>query len=401
MRPHTAVLAAVLSAAVSPCFADVVIDVHAIAVRTARSAGMPASVAANHYTAASLAMFEAANAIEGHYRAYGSTPPAPANGNVDAATLGAGCAALAVSFASQAAAVTSACDDLAKGMPATETVRASRAYGEAVGKAVVASRQAIAKAVVNTYRPRASPGVYVPTPLPIGFDFANGIPFALTSPSQFRPGPPPKLDSDAWTRDYNEIKTLGGRNSTARTPEQTATALFWASAGPAQYVDSVASLPFRGTTADRARLLALFYIAISDVSYAVFDAKYAYDFWRPITAIRNGDEDGNHATERDPGWTPLVDTPPHQEYPCAHCATAAAIITVLTAAGNPGQPIVVQSADPNGKPRSFAQANDAVLEVANARVWSGVHYRNSTDVGIALGRAVGKFIVDNKLQPVN
>ena len=401
MRPHTAVLAALLTATVTPCHADVVLDVHAIAVKTARSAGMPAGVAASHYTAASIAMFEAANAIEGRYRAYGTPPAAPANGDANAAALGAGCAALATSFSSQAATIASACDDLAKAMPATDAVRASRAYGESVGKGVVASRQAIAKAVVNTYRPRTSAGIYVSTALPIGFDMANTTPWALTSPSQFRPAPPPKLDSDTWVRDYNEVKTLGARNSTARTPDQTATALFWASNGPAQYVDSVAGLPFRGTTADRARMLALFYIATSDASHAVFDAKYAYDFWRPITAIRNGDEDGNAATDRDPAWVPLVDTPPHPEYPCAHCISAAAIMTVLAATAGPGQRIVVQSAEPNGKPRSFAQANDVIPEVANARVWGGIHYRNSTDVGVAMGRAIGKYIVDNKLQPVN
>jgi hypothetical protein len=112
---------------------------------------------------------------------------------------------------------------------------------------------------------------------PIGFDFAHATPFALTSASQFRPAAPPKLDSQTWVRDYNEVKTMGARNSTARTPEQTATALFWASSGPQQYVDSIAGLPLRGTTSDRARLLALAYMAMSDAGYAVFDAKYAYD----------------------------------------------------------------------------------------------------------------------------
>ena len=174
-------------------------------------------------------------------------------------------------------------------------------------------------------------GAYVPTVLPLGFDAATMKPFALTSPSQFRPGPPPALTSDAWARDYNEVKTLGARNSTLRTPEQTATAQFWASNGPQQYLDSASGLPpiAPSGVADRARFFALLSMAISDAGIAVFDAKYAYNFWRPVTAIRNGDLDGNDATERDAGWLPLVDTPLHPEYPCAHCTVGAAYAAVL------------------------------------------------------------------------
>jgi hypothetical protein len=397
------VLPALLCAASLPCAADVVLDVHALGVQAAREARMPSGVAATHHTVASLAMFDAANAVQGRYRPYRTQPAPPANADADAAALGAGCASLAASFPSQAAAIASACDGLAKGMPASEAVRAGRAYGETVGKAAVAARQGEVKAVANTYRPRTTPGTYVSTSLPIGFDMATATPFALTSPSQFRPAPPPKLDSDVWVRDYNEVKAMGARNSAVRTPEQTATVMFWASNGPQQFVDSVAMLPFRGTTSDRARLLALYYLAMTDAAFAVFDAKYAYDFWRPVTAIRNGDEDGSPATERDAGWTPLLDTPPHQEYPCAHCAVAAAIATVVASEGSPGQAIVMNPADgaATAKPRSFASAGDVMTEVANARVWGGIHYRNSTEAGLALGRAVGKQVLDAKLQPLN
>ncbi len=349
-------------------------------------------------------MFDAANAIDGRYRAYRAQAAPPAGVDADAAALGAGCVVLAGGFASQAAAVTTACDALGAALPATEAVRAGRAFGEAVGKAALEARKAEVKLVANTYRPRAVPGVYVPTPLPIGFDSANATPWALASPSQFRPGPPPKLDSETWVRDYNEVKAKGARNSTARTPEETATALFWASNGPQQFIDSVPSLPFAGSTADRARLLALFYIALSDAGYAVFDAKYAYDFWRPITAIRNGDQDDNPATERDAAWTPLVDTPLHQEYPCAHCTVAAAIVTMLAtdAGGEVKKPIVFGPSDfaAGAKPRSWSTAADAMTEVGNARVWGGIHYRNSTEVGLAIGRAVGKTAVETRLQPV-
>jgi hypothetical protein len=403
MRPRTALFAGLLCVAALPCRADVVLDVHAIGLQAARAAGMPAAPASIHFTVAAAAMFDAANAIEGRYRPYRAQPPAPANGNAEAAALGAGCAALAGAFPSQAAAVTAACDALARSMPSTDDARASRAYGEAVGKAAIAARQAETKTIPNAYRQRTAPGAYVSEKPPIGFDFAHATPFALTSVSQFRPAAPPKLDSDVWARDYNEVKTMGARNSTVRTAEQTATSLFWASNGPQQFVDSVAALPMRGTTADRARVLALAYMAMVDAGYAVFDAKYAYDFWRPITAIRNGGDDGNPATEPDAAWTPLVDTPPHQEYPCAHCTVAAALMTVLATQLPAGQRIELQPsqlAAATAKPRSWAQPGDAVAEVANARVWGGIHYRNSADVGVAMGKAIGKFVVDTRLQPL-
>jgi hypothetical protein len=233
-------------------------------------------------------------------------------------------------------------------------------------------------------------------------------PFAMTSPSQFRPGPPPALSSGVWARDFNEVKTIGARNSTLRSPEQTATAQFWASNGPQQYLDSVAGLPPitpAGVT-DRARFLALLFMAISDAGIAHFDAKYAHNFWRPVTAIRNGDLDGNDATERDAGWLPLIDTPLHPEYPCAHCNVGAAYATVLASFLGDGElavPLTLKSADAPGRAttgRSWKRAADFVPEVADARVWSGVHYRNSTDAGMALGSAVGRWVVTTQLRPL-
>ena len=155
----------------------------------------------------------------------------------------------------------------------------------------------------------------------------------MTRGDQFRPGPPPSLTSEAWARDYNEIKAIGSKNSTQRTPEQTAIAKFWEATAPAVYwpvARSVASVPGREVT-DNARLLAVAAMAMDDGLIAVFDAKYTYNLWRPVTAIRNGDLDGNDATTRDPGWTPFIDTPMHPEYPCAHCIVSGSLGAVLEA----------------------------------------------------------------------
>ena len=168
----------------------------------------------------------------------------------------------------------------------------------------------------------------------------------MTSGDQFRPGPPPGLTSDVWKRDFDEIKALGGMNSSKRTSEQTAIARFWEATAPAVYwpvARSVANAPGRDVT-DNARLLAVAAMAMDDALIAVFDAKYTFNLWRPVTAIRNAEGDA-----RDPGWTPFIDTPMHPEYPCAHCIVSASLGAVLQAEiGTGPTPKLSSSSSPQG-----------------------------------------------------
>ena len=147
-------------------------------------------------------------------------------------------------------------------------------------------------------------------------------------------------------------------------------------------------------------LFALANMAASDAFVAVFDAKYAFNFWRPVTAIRNGDSDGNDATAGDPAWLPFVDTPMHPEYPCAHCITAGAVATVLEAEFGTGRvPVITMtSTTAPGVTHRWERIADYVKEVDNARVWGGIHYRNSTEVGERMGRAIGNLVVTTVLQ---
>jgi PAP2 superfamily len=219
----------------------------------------------------------------------------------------------------------------------------------------------------------------------------------LTSASQFRPAPPPPLSSARWARDYNEIKAIGGKSSASRSAEQSDIARFWEATLPPIYhglVRSVADGPGRDIT-QNARLFAAVTQASDDALIAVFDAKYHYGFWRPVTAIRNGDIDGNDATERDPSWLPFIDTPMHPEYPCAHCIVAAAIGVVLQAEIGNGAPpnLTTTSSTANGAVRRWPSIDAFVQEVANARVYDGVHYRFSTEVGTAMGQQIGALAV--------
>jgi hypothetical protein len=246
------------------------------------------------------------------------------------------------------------------------------------------------------YRPLTSPGVYVPTTFPLGVAVAQQKPWFLKSASQFRPGPPPALGSALWARDYNEVKTLGALRSTERTPEQSAIAQFWATALPDVHIGVVRSLanaPGREITRN-ARLFAAVTAAINDAEIAVFEAKYHYQFWRPITAIRNGDIDNNPNTERDAGWQPMIVTPVQPEYPCAHCIVAATIAAVIRIEVG-SEPLPELSSTSNTAPgvtRRWTRTEDLELEVANARVYDGVHYRNSGEVGIRMGEQIGALV---------
>lgn len=389
-----------------PAPAATVDDVYELAYRTATVGPPPA--AARTLALVSLAMFDAANAIERKYQPYRPQAAPPAGANVDAAALGAACAVLAALQPPQQADVATACDGLATRLPAGPGLDAGRRYGAQVGDALVAARRNDGLGAPNAYRPYTSPGVYVPTVLPVGFDQATATPLALSAPSQFRPGPPPALASEAWARDFNEVKAVGARASARRTPAQADSAYFWASNGPQQFVDSLGAIRVdaaSGTT-DRARMLALAYLAMIDAGIAVMDTKYQYQFWRPVTAIRNGDRDGNDATERDAGWLPLIDSPMHPEYPCAHCAVTAALGAVLATYFGDGElasPLSIRAAAVPGRApgaRQWRRIDEMVRDVQDARVWSGVHYRTSVQAGGELGRAVGEWVVATQLRPL-
>ena len=193
------------------------------------------------------------------------------------------------------------------------------------------------------------------------------------------------------------------RTARARTAEQTAMALFWAATLPPIYqgvVHSVANAPGREVT-QNARLFAAVAQAADDALIAVFEAKYHDHFWRPITAIRNGDIDDNNATERESSWTPLIDTLMHPEYPCAHCILSGAVGTVLQAevGSGPMPTLSTTSSAVNGAARSWKTTDEFIQEVALARIYDGVHYRFSTEVGSAMGKKIGELAAAKYLRP--
>jgi hypothetical protein len=254
----------------------------------------------------------------------------------------------------------------------------------------------------NQYRPVTTPGIYIVTTLPVASHWLNVVPWMMQTASQFRPSAPPQLKSAEWARDYNEIKEFGAKKSAVRTAEQTEIGRFWAMTGPGAWdpiARQLAAVPGR-TLLQNARLFALVEMAGADAYIAVFDAKYTFNFWRPITAIRNGDLDGNDQTERVAGWEPLIDTPLHPEYPCAHCITSQAVAVVLEREfyGASIPELTMTSTTLPGVVRKWSSIQDWTDEISAARIYAGVHYRTSSVVGQAMGKKIGELAVNSYLQ---
>ena len=396
-----AALVSLLLALVTPAWADVATDANAKAAEIAsRLPGTPPAVRAMAFVQVSV--FEAVNAITGRYPSSRVKITAPPGASVDAAVAASTRTVLLKLVPTQQAAIEADYQAALKSLPDSAAKAGGIAVGEQAAAACLAREDGMG--VPDTYRPHATAGVYVPTLLPAVPNWGKRKPWVMSGGDQFRPGPPPGLTSETWARDYNEIKAIGGKNSVQRSPEQTAIAKFWEETAPAVYwpvVRSVAATPGRDVT-ENARLLAVAAMAMDDGLVAVFDAKYTYNFWRPVTAIRNGDLNSNDATERDPSWTPFIDTPMHPEYPCAHCIVSASLGAVLEAelAGRPSPKLSSTSSTAGGVERTWSSVDEFVREVAVARIYDGVHYRNSTQVGSAMGKKIGELAVKSFPKPI-
>ena len=267
--------------------------------------------------------------------------------------------------------------------------------GEEAARAVLAARADDMPGGGDDYRPYAGAGAYVPTASPAVPKWGQRKPWLMGNAAQFRPAAPPALTSAAWQRDYDEVKSVGARNSSTRTPEQTEIARFWEYSLPAIYFGaacSMASKPGRDAVAN-SRMLAAAAQAMDDALIAVFDAKYHYGFWRPVTAIRNGDLDGHAGTERQGDWAPLIDAPMHPEYPSGHSILAASVGAVLASefGGEGAGPLATSSPTAKGAMRKWSTIADFVREVSSARVYAGIHFRTATEVGAEMGGRIGSL----------
>jgi hypothetical protein len=224
----------------------------------------------------------------------------------------------------------------------------------------------------------------------------------LSSADQFRPGGPPALDSKRWAEDYNEVKEIGSFASTTRTAEQTEAARFWAQLPVQQARGSFRKfvLDRELDVADAARFMAMMSVTYADGLIACFDAKYLYALWRPITAVRAGDTDGNDATVGEPTWTPLLPvTPNHPEYPSAHsCITPAAGLVIARFLQTQNIDFTIPSLVGGIGDRHFSTPSELEYDVANARIWGGIHFRSAVEDGTQIAKRTANYVLAHNFQ---
>jgi PAP2 superfamily len=350
-----------------------------------------------------VAMFDAVNSIDRRYAPYRVQLPAAPGTLREAAAAAAAHFVLVRLYPDQAKDFASFYQMSLTTVPDGEPKSKGIQLGEAVAAEILALRAKDGAAAPNSYRPYTAVGIYVPTALPVASGWGQVMPFTLKEASQFRPAAPISPQSEQWAKDYNEVKKMGAKIGSARTAEQTDIARLWEATGPGLHnqVPRQLAATKNFDLLDNARMFALYAVAMADSYIAVFDAKYTYNFWRPVTAIRNGDVDGNESTERDPTWEPIIPTPMHPEYPCAHCINSAAGAAALEAFfGDTVPTFSLTSSTAPGVVRRFSQLSDYVRESVDARVYDGVHYRTSGEVGAVMGRKIGEYAVQNFLKPI-
>ena len=354
-------------------------------------------------TQVALAMFEALNAIDRRYESYLGMAQADSKASQDAAAATAAYEVLVSHFPGQKTAL----DESYAITLETVADRAARDSGVAIGKqaaALALKAGAIDPAVTQIpYLPRAQAGVWVPTQLPV-FDpyFTAFKPWILERADSVRPGPPPELTSERWARDYEEVKRLGGKGSKARTPHETLMARYRITPNMMPSYRLAADAPGRAPV-ENARMFAMLGMINDDALLAIAEAKLHYNFWRPITAIRNGDKDGNDATAPEPAWEPLITTPNHPEYPCGHCIGAAATAEYMKAeVGNsPRWGVRVASRSiPNAAVQALPSWDEWARQVSYSRTLGGVHYRFSNEAAEEMGRKIAQQAMAKVMRPL-
>ena len=354
-------------------------------------------------TQMALAMFEALNAIDRRYETYLGMAPGDSTASQDAAAATAAYDVLVAHYPGQK----SALDDSYAITLATVTDARARDAGIAIGKAAAAlalKSGGIDPAIEQVpYLPRAQAGVWVPTQLPVFDPFMTAFrPWILERADSVRPGPPPALTSERWAKDYDEVKRVGGKGSTARTPQETLMARYRITPNMMPSFRLAADAPGRAPV-QNARMFAMLEMIEDDSMLAIIDAKLHYDFWRPITAIRNGDKDGNDATAPDRAWEPLINTPNHPEYPCGHCIFAAATAEYMKAeVGNsPAWGVRVSSRSiPGAAVQALPSWDEWSRQVSYSRTLGGVHYRFSNEAAEDMGRKIARLAMANVMRPL-
>ncbi len=390
--------------------ADEVTDWNAIMLKSLSTGGATPLTGTRFAAIVQSSVFDALNGIERRYTSVHVAPNAPGGASKEAAVAQAAYAALVGLFPAQQPALAVR---LAASLDAIHGSRNSIDKGVAWGQSV--ANQILAWRATDGITPPPppytgglNPGQWRPTPpllLPSAApQFATMIPWVLNAPSQFRPSGPPALTSLQYVQDVVETKLMGRIDSTERTAEETLYSRFWASSTVAYFWNTVGerlSQRKHLSMSENARFFAYLNIGMADAAIACWDAKYHYSFWRPITAITLASTDGNDDTVQSVSWLPLLDTPNHPDYLSGHSTVSGGAIEVLSRYFGPDTDFWIDSDGMPGVIRTFSNFDQARDEIANARIFSGIHFRSACEDGFATGAAVGDYLLQHGLTPLH
>jgi hypothetical protein len=394
--------------------ADTVLQWNQVAVEATRVAKLSPPVQTRALAMVQGAVYDAVNGIEGDYKPYLVDRHAPSWASEEAAAAAAAHDVLVSLMPAQQTTLDAALNSSLAAVPDGKAEDAGVAYGKLVAERMLAERANDGSTDSVTYVPGTGPDDWQPTPpgfaAPLTPQWATLEPFAINSPDQFRPDAPPAIDSAEFTAAFNQVKAIGAVNSVTRTAEQTEIARYWAGPSgtvqPPGHWNNIARgvADAQGNSlAENARMLALLNIGMADALITSWDAKFEYNFIRPVTAIRNADGDPNPDTAGDATWSPLLTTPGHPSYMSAHSSISSAAATIL--ADFYGTDAIAFSssmeltAGGTVVTRSFNSFSQAAQEAGASRIYGGIHWSFDNQAGLQAGHSVGDFVSDNLLQP--
>lgn len=403
--------AVVSGVGVCPAGADAVIQWNKLLLDAIRNESTAPPLAARNLAIVHLAVFDAVNSILRTHEPY-LMPAVPQPGaSPEAAAVGAAYYTLAYLYPSQAASFDGALDAYLASTPATSNRLDGLAVGAEAALDLLAFRSADGSSTSVPYIPSDEPGEWRRTPPtfrpPDSPQWPYVIPFAMTNGAQFRPGGPPPLTSSEYARDLNLVKELGSATSSTRTAEQTLIARFWSdfsyTVTPPGHWNQIAQAvaASRGHTLEQnAHLFALLNLALADAAIVAWDAKYAFNFWRPITAIQTADLDGNSETLKDSSWQPLLNTPPFPEYISGHSTFSAAAAAVLGFFCDTDAVTFTASSDTlPGVTRTYHSFAEAADEIGMSRIFGGIHFLSADLDGLEAGRRLAQYVTGSFLRP--
>ena len=391
--------------------ADVVTDWNKAALDAIRADRTAPPMASRNLAILHAAIYDAVNGISRTHQAYFVDSAVAASASLAAAASAAAHTVLISLFPAHAADFDDLHTATLGAIPDGPQKDMGVKCGDAVAEQILAWRAGDGTDATVAPPEGSGPGEWVPTPpafaaylLP---QWGDCTPFAMVDHSQFRPPGPPSLESAKWAADYNEVKALGAETGSTRTPDQTEIAQFWADGagtetppGHWNHIAQDVGAAQGNTLEQNARLFALLNIAMADAGICAWDAKYTYHNWRPVTAIRNGDTDGNPATEPDPAWSSYIETPPFPDYVSGHSTFSSTAATVLALFyGTDTISFTTGSDFLPGVFRSFSSFSAAASEAADSRVYGGIHFRFASDDGLAAGLRIGERTFTRYLQP--